>query len=346
MLARTGASVGKAYRYDPQDGPLVFAGFLIRVAPDSSRLRPEFLAQFLRTRRYWYWVATNSARSGQPGINAAEYGSLPVPLPSLPEQRAIAAVLGDVDALIGALEALITKKRAVKQAAMQQLLTGRTRLPGFVGEWDRVVVGRIAETYGGLAGKTKADFGIGSARYVSFLDVLDNVRITCRRFDRVRVARAESQYRVRPDDVLFNATSETPEDLAMGAVVAVDATDLYLNSFCFGLRIHDRERCDPLFLAYLSRGEPGRAATYALAQGATRYNLSKRRFLALALALPSRPEQQAIATVLSDMDAEIAALERRLDKIRAVKQGMMQQLLTGSIRLPIPDAVAENGPGQ
>ena len=204
----------------------------------------------------------------------------------------------------------------------------------FEGKWEEVAVGQIAETYGGLAGKTKADFGTGSARYISFLGVLENVRITRRRFDRVRIARSESQHRVRAGDVLFNATSETPADLAMGAVVAVDADDLYLNSFCFGLSIQDRGRCDPLFLAYFSRGEPGRTALYGLAQGATRYNLSKRRFLALQLALPTLPEQHAIAAVLSDVDELIGSLEALIAKKRDIKRAAMQQLLTGRKRLP------------
>ncbi len=155
-----------------------------------------------------------------------------------------------MDGLIGSLEALISKNRAIKRAAMQQLLTGRTRLPGFSGKWAKVTVGRIAETYyGGLAGKTKADFGTGSARYISFLDVLENVSNTRRRFDRVRIADSESQHRVRTGDVLFNGTSETPKDLGIDAVVAVDVDNLYLNGSYFGHRIHDRSRCDPFILA-------------------------------------------------------------------------------------------------
>ena len=126
-------------------------------------------------------------------------------------------------------------------------------------------------------------------------------------------------------------------------MVAVDLPDLYLNSFCFGIRIVDRGRCDPLFLAYLSRGEPGRTAMYSLAQGATRYNLSKGRFLALQICLPPLPEQIAIAAVLADIDAEIDALEQRRDKTRAIKQGMMQQLLTGRIRLPLTDPELQDG---
>lgn len=292
---------------------------------------------------YWLtWIQRRVKALGQQGtqanLNKDMVQDLSLPLPSLPEQSAIAAVLSDLDDLVGSLEALIAKKQAIKRAAMQQLLTSRTRLPGFEGEWERVSLGRIARTYGGLAGKTKADFGDGTARYVSFLDVLENVVLTRQRFDRVRVSPSESQNPVGTGDVLFNATSETPEDLAMGSVVDFDSTDsVYLNSFCFGVRIVAPERCDPLFLAYLSRGIPGRSVMYALAQGATRYNLSTRRFLRLRFPLPPLPEQRAIATVLSDMDAEITALERRLAKTRALKQGMMQQLLTGAVRLPIPD---------
>ncbi len=280
--------------------------------------------------------------SGVPTLNRNDVHDHYTPLPPLPEQRAIATVLSDVDELMGSLEALITKKRAIKQAAMQDLLAGRKRLPGFAGEWEDVTLGEIGKIYGGLSGKTSADFGQGHARYVSFLDVLEQVTLAWRRFDRVRVGCSESQNRVMSGDVLFNATSETPEDLAMGSMVAVESERLYLNSFCCGFRIADLDRCDPLFLAYLSRSTSGRKAMYALAQGATRYNLSKKLFLRIQLLLPSLREQQAIATVLSDMDAEITALEHRLDKTRAIKQGVMQQLLTGSIRLPIPDDDAED----
>ena len=117
--------------------------------------------------------------------------------------------------------------------------------------------------------------------------------------------------------------------------------NLYLNSFCFGFRIHDKDKYVPLFLAYFFRGSVGRAIMNALAQGATRYNMSKSQFLALELSIPHFDEQRAIASILSDMDAEIAALELRWDKTHAIKQGMMQQLLTGRVRLVKPKT--ENG---
>jgi type I restriction enzyme S subunit len=129
VFARTGASVGKSYLYNPLDGPLVFAGFLIRVCPNPDVLVPAFLAGFAATRAYWNWVRLMSMRSGQPGINGNEYAQLPLSLPSVPEQTAIAEVLSDLDAELAALEQRRDKTRALKQSMMQELLTGKTRLP-------------------------------------------------------------------------------------------------------------------------------------------------------------------------------------------------------------------------
>lgn len=132
VFARTGASVGKSYRYSQADGPLVFAGFLIQTKPDESVLNSVFLSYYVQTHRYWSWVDMMSTRSGQPGINGKEYGELKLPVPfDIDEQAAIAEALSDTDQLIDSLDKLIAKKRNLKQAAMQQLLTGKTRLPGF-----------------------------------------------------------------------------------------------------------------------------------------------------------------------------------------------------------------------
>ena len=128
VFARTGASVGKSYRYLPTDGRLVFAGFLIRVHPDPDCLNPLFLAAFVTTARYWNWVRLMSMRSGQPGINGNEYAQLPIPRPPIAEQAAIAAVLSDMDAEISTLEAKLAKTRQIKQGMMHNLLTGRIRL--------------------------------------------------------------------------------------------------------------------------------------------------------------------------------------------------------------------------
>lgn len=265
--------------------------------------------------------------------NVQQIRNLSVPMPPPTEQLAIATALSDVDALLSSLERLIAKKRDLKQAAMQQLLTGQTRLPGFHGEWEVKTLGDLGSTFGGLTGKTKADFGEGSSQYITFMNVMTNVVIDCSAFERVKVLPTESQNRVVKGDLLFNGSSETPEEVALCSVLTEEIPNLFLNSFCFGFRFREGAEANGLFLAYYLRSKAGRELMKSLAQGSTRYNLSKIALLKSPFSLPCQSEQTAIATVLSDMDAELAALEKRLAKTRALKQGMMQELLTGRTRL-------------
>jgi type I restriction enzyme S subunit len=131
VFARTGATVGKTYLYDSNDGELVFAGFLIRFHPSKNVLLPYFLKSYTDTKPYWNWVKTNSSRSGQPGINGVEYGQLILSIPSLEEQTAIAQILTTVDRDIEALE---NKKLLIEQQKkflLNNLINGRIRLPEF-----------------------------------------------------------------------------------------------------------------------------------------------------------------------------------------------------------------------
>ena len=224
--------------------------------------------------------------------------------------------------------------RPQEQGNTEDLQANKTHLPGFSGAWQPKLMGQIGLTYGGLSGKSKSDFGRGTARYVTFLNVLEHVIIDLDLLENVFVSPSETQNRVLSGDLLFNGTSETPGDLAMGAVVQADIPDLYLNSFCFGFRIHDPSSYDAQFLAYFFRGPIGRRIMYALAQGATRYNMSKQKFLELEINIPKYAEQRAIAEVLSDVDGLIQSLDALIAKKRAIKQAVMQQLLTGKTRLP------------
>ncbi len=257
-------------------------------------------------------------------------------VPGEAEQRAIGQTLDDADALIATLERLIAKKQAIKQGMMQQLLTGRTRLPGFAGKWTPVRLRDVGSTYGGLIGKGKNDFGTGSAVFVTFMEVMAGVRLVGNRLARVNVGTAERQNRVLRGDVLFNGSSETPEEVALAAVVDFDTSpQTYLNSFCFGYRLKDREHIDPTYLAYFFRSSQGRDIVSVLAQGATRYNIAKTKLMQVAPVLPPIDEQRAIVNVLRDSEIEVDALDLRLQKARAIKTGMMQQLLTGRVRLPV-----------
>ncbi len=294
----------------------------------------DFLLHVLMSPLIQTTIDTLQTIGAQPKLALTRIRKFLIPLPpTLAEQQAIAEALSDVDALIDALERLIAKKRAIKQGAMQELLTGRRRLPGFDGKWEMRKLGELGATYGGLTGKTKSDFGHGSARYIPFLNIITNVVIDPHDLELVRVAPSEKQNQAQVGDLFFNGSSETPEEVGMCSVLLEDLADVYLNSFCFGFRIGDHAEAHGLYLAYFFRSNEGRVLLYSLAQGATRYNLSKTNFLRLEIPIPALREQTAIAAILSDMDAEIAALERRLDKTRLLKQGMMQELLTGRTRL-------------
>lgn len=129
VFARTGASVGKTYLYNPKDGMLVFAGFLIRIKTVRETLSPVYFKYFTQTANYWNWIGANSARTGQPGINGNEYRELPITVPpKIEEQNRIAQILSDMDAEVEALETKLAKYKMMKQGMMQKLLTGKIRL--------------------------------------------------------------------------------------------------------------------------------------------------------------------------------------------------------------------------
>lgn len=310
---------------------LVRSAALIQLNQEKSH--SLFIQYWLQGNHAQDQIAKSVNQGAQPNLFLNHIEQLTCPLPPLPEQRAIAAALSDVDALIAGLDALIAKKQALKQGTMQQLLTGKERLPGFEGEWVVRRLGEMGEVYGGLSGKTKDDFGAGNARYIPFLNIMQGPVIDTSFLEAVEVGPYEVQNRAQKGDLFFNGSSETPEEVGMCSVLREDIEDLYLNSFSFGFRLEKEAGMDPMFLSYWFRSPVGRETIFSLAQGATRYNLSKSNFLMLQIRCPSQQEQVAIAEVLGDMDAELAALEARRAKTVLLKQGMMQELLTGKTRL-------------
>ena len=289
-----------------------------------------------------------SESSAQPGLSVAKLLLLDVACPpTKAEQRAIAAALTDMDDLIGSLKALIAKKRAIKKATMQQLLAGRTRLPGFGGEWATKRLGELGEI-SGVGVDKKRRSGEVPVRLLNYLDVYHRTFVRSRDLSQAVSApdRQAIRCRIERGDVFFTPTSEVPDDIGRAALAVEDVGDGVYSYHVVRFRLH--AEWDLRFRAFAFDSYAFRAQTRNAAEGSgTRYVITLPRFRTLQVSYPvSLPEQRAIAAVLTDMDAEVAALERRLDKTRQLKQGMMQQLLTGSIRLPIPDAVAKDEPGR
>jgi type I restriction enzyme S subunit len=257
---------------------------------------------------------------------------LELALPSLSEQRAIAETLSDVDALIGALDRLIAKKRDLKQAAMQQLLTGQKRLPGFNGEWEVKTLGETCVFENGDRGTnypSPASFVESGIPFVNAGHVAEG-RINRGVMDYIT---KESYARLgsgkfKSGDILFCLRG------SLGKFGVVDP-DFGQGAIASSLVIV-RAKSGSLRSDYLSCYVSSELCTGMIekwAGGAAQPNLGAQDLAQFLIPLPSLPEQTAIAQVLSDMDAEIAALERRRAKTRALKQGMMQELLTGRTRL-------------
>ncbi|GAA7498506.1 restriction endonuclease subunit S [Helicobacter pylori] len=250
----------------------------------------------------------------------------------LNEQIAIANILSDVDHYLYSLDALILKKESVKKALSFELLSQRKRLKGFNQAWQRVRLGDIGITISGLAGKTKQDFINGNAKYITFLNVLNNVIIDTSILENVKIYPNEKQNSFKKYDLFFNTSSETPKEVGMCAVLLDDIDQVFLNSFCFGFRIFDKA-VDSLFLSYLINSEIGRKAFENLAQGSTRYNLSKSGFNNVCLILPSLNEQIAIANILSALDNEITSLKNKKRQFENIKKALNHDLMSAKIRV-------------
>lgn len=273
-------------------------------------------------------------------ISLEELRKVRVFCPPLPEQKKIAQILSTWDQAITATQHLLENSQQRKKGLMQQLLTGKKRLPGFEGEWKTVELGSLGSTYSGLSGKTKEDFGDGEP-FVTYMGVFSDGALKTDRFDYVRLSEGESQNKVQYGDILFTTSSETPEEVGMASVLLENLPyNLYLNSFCFGFRPHSFEDLVPEYARYLFRGEEMRRRISALAQGATRYNLSKKQLIKLDVLLPGKAEQTAISKVLATSDTEISAVRYRLIYLRDEKKALMQQLLTGKRRVKLETEAA------
>ena len=270
------------------------------------------------------------------GVSKDNLKKLKLLLPPLAEQKKIARILGTWDEAIEKLSNLIEQKKLLKKGLMQKLLTDKHRLKGFSTPWHEVKLGDIGTTYTGLSGKDKESFGHGKP-YIPYLNIYQNFVIDTNQFELVAIKDGENQNTVKYGDIFFTTSSETPDEVGISSVLLEEPKEeTYLNSFCFGFRLHDFSILLPFYAAYLCRSEQIRKTMYMLAQGATRFNLSKTEFLKSYIYIPSDlAEQKAIAEILSKADEEIELLNKKLEAFKQEKKALMQQLLTGKIRVKV-----------
>lgn len=269
---------------------------------------------------------SHSGKSGVPGVNRNDLHEIIVPLPpTKAEQQAIATALSDTDALIESLEQLIAKKRLIKQGTMQELLTGKRRLPGFSGEWEVKRLGELADMgSGGTPPSSNSIFYDGDIPWVAISDMTNGgkfITFTERNLTNEGFSNCAAQ--------MFSAGTVLYAMYASLGECSIAAVPLCSSQAILGIRV--KERLSGEFLYYYFQSIKSKVKT--LGQQGTQANLNKGMVKDFVLLLPPVSEQNAIATILSDLDTELTALESQIEKTRAIKQGMMQSLLTGRIRL-------------
>jgi type I restriction enzyme, S subunit len=327
VFARTGASVGKSYLYDQRDGELVYAGFLINIAPDPNRLNPKYLSLFAHTKEYWDWIARTSARSGQPGVNGREYAQLPIPLPDIATQNAIADAMTDVDSLIVTLEQLITKKQAIKRGMMQRFLIRQTDKAAMIS------LGSITSWLsGGTPDRSNLSYWCGTIPWIS-ATTLKNFEV------------ATSDQHVTPVAVKAGSRMAPLGStllLVRGSALHSEIrASLVTGPVCFNQDVKalvPSQDIVPKFLTYSIHGNADSLLRLVTSAGNTAGVLDTNVVKRFEIYVPKRSEQQRITLVLDDLSNEIDLLKLRLLKAEAVKQGMIRELLSGRRRLQVVEA--------
>lgn len=319
VFARTGATVGKTYLYDVRDGQLVYAGFLIKFSPNPNKLIPYYLKTHTETTDYLNWVAITSQRSGQPGINAAEYCSLKIAIPPIAEQERICSVLSLWDTAIAKQTALIEKLTLRKRGLMQQLLTGKKRLKGFGGEWKEVRLGEVFDE----RNETNCDnlplLSITGDKGVIYQSESDKRDIS---------NEDKSKYkRICPNDIGYNTMRMWQGRSALSELEGIVSPAYTI--------VTPKNSIDVRFMAMLIQQPRVVYSFWTHSQGLVSDTLNCKYpdFSQVKVSIPSKEEQTAIANFFVGLNKEIELANKKLAAMQAQKKGLMQVLLSGKRRV-------------
>lgn len=297
----------------------------------TSKSDPTFCENYLTSHNMiqFYNQMSSGSLDEKKRVHFLDFLKFRLRFPKLPEQQKIAAFLSAIDEKIGQLAGKKKLLLKYKKGLMQQIFDQEIRFNDDNGnafpDWEEKELGELGTTYGGLGGKSADDFGSG-APYVTYKQIFDSSRIRCDRFERVKIKPKEKQNLVKYGDVFFTTSSETPGEVAFSSVLLDNVENLYLNSFCFGYRAHSQDALRPQFSRYLFRSERFRRIVFRLAQGSTRYNISKNQMMRLMVSLPCSREQSKIAEFLTALDERIDILDQELEKTKTFKKGLLQQM--------------------
>ncbi|TIC78476.1 restriction endonuclease subunit S domain-containing protein [Crenobacter intestini] len=248
--------------------------------------------------------------------------------PSVPEQQKIASYFSDLDSMIALHQRKHEKLLVLRSVMLQKMFpqpgsaVPEVRFANFTSPWDSVPLGKLGQPYAGLFGKTKEDFGCGDARFVTYMGVFSNAISGPADTEAIGVDRSQNE--VKTGDVMFTISSETPEEVGMSSVWSGGEANVYLNSFCFGFRPLASLRSE--FMAYVLRASAFRSRVRVLAQGISRYNISKAKVMNIPIGVPTEEEQERIGMYFCALDGLIAKHATQVQKLRQIKSACLEAM--------------------
>lgn len=274
-------------------------------------------------------ILESAAGSNQKALTMVKLQKVMVPVPRPVEQTLIGNFFKKLDERIVIQRQELEALKSTKQGFLQKIFPAegesvpQLRFPGFSGEWEEKMLGDIGETFSGLSGKSKEDFGHGEAKYITYMNIFSNTIASIDGTEQIEIDDRQNQ--VEYGDVFFTTSSETPEEVGMSSIwLEKDEAHIYLNSFCIGYRPHIEIM--PYYLAFLLRSPSIRKKFIILAQGISRYNISKKRVMDLSIPIPSIEEQTLIGNFFKNLDDTIAQHNQELDALEQTKKAFLQKM--------------------
>ncbi|MCK5722195.1 MAG: restriction endonuclease subunit S, partial [Gammaproteobacteria bacterium] len=294
----------------------VFHNNFFKINLDKKQVDRIYVIYYLKANKTQRIILLKAGTSTIPDLNHNDFYSIRIPLPQLPEQQAIASALSDVDALITALEQLITKKRNIKQGAMQQLLTGEKRLPGFSGEWEVKKLEELCSFTQGVQIPQSEQIKFQKEGYIRYLYIRDFFSEDFEWY----VKNTFPDKIMNEKDIMMVNTGNTAGMVYSGAKGV-------LSNNAFRIKFEEKKIFRDFLFLFLTNPST-QLWIKSFFNSAGQPHVGHKNIAQVKILLPPFPEQQAITQILGDMDTEIESLEQKRDKYKAIKQGMMQELLT------------------
>ena len=322
-------TTGKACEIGNLQGSAIVSGLHTMVCRPRNRMALGYLGYYLNSNAYHYQLLPLMQGIKVLSLSRSNIQKTSVSYPSaMKEQQLIASYFSQLDHLITLHQRKYEKLHNIKKSMLEKMFpkngsnVPEIRFKGFTEAWEQRKLGEVGTTYTGLSGKTKEDFGHGNGQFVTYMNVFSNPVGLPDMTEAVEID--DSQNKVLFGDVLFTTSSETPEEVGMSSVWLENAENTYLNSFCFGYR--PTVEFNPYYLAYMLRSSSMRKKITFLAQGISRYNISKNKMMDIEIPIPKIEEQKQIGSYFRNLDNLITLHQRELEKLQNIKKSMLEKM--------------------